>query len=654
MLGELGHFVLILALLIAITQGILPLLGGYQNNIRLMRFASAATFTQAAMVLIAFAILTILFIQQDFSIAYVAQNSNLRLPILYRFSAVWGAHEGSLLLWALILSIWSALVAWRIQDLPLQFQARVLGILGLISTGFLSFMVFTSNPFLRHIPRLADGADLNPLLQDPGLIIHPPMLYMGYVGFAVPFAFALAALMHGKFDSQIARWMRPWTLAAWSFLTFGIALGSWWAYYELGWGGWWFWDPVENASFMPWLIGGALIHSLAVSDKRGTFRAWTLLLAIFAFALSLLGTFLVRSGVITSVHAFASDPSRGLFILAFLLVVIGGALTIYAIRAPKLGDPETGFSTVSRESFIMINNLALVAAAAMILLGTLYPLLIEALGKGKLSVGSPYFGGLFVPLMAPIVLLLPFGPFAKWRHDAFKTLFQSTRLALILALVFAVLAYFVFETKSWRVIAGALGSVWIIAGVLSFVWRLARDPQRRAALRFGGVLGMSIAHLGVGLFVIGALFTDVMSIEKDVRMQAGDEITIGKYRFKLDRFDHVEGPNYVADAAHVLVYRGDELVTEMIPQKRAYSGGQVMTEAALHPGLIRDFYVAMGEPLDDGAAWAVRIYVKPFIRFIWLGALLMMAGGFIAATDRRYSRLAATVPKTDAVVAEAI
>lgn len=637
MLPELGQIALILALLIAILQALLPLLGAHRGIGPWMALARPAAYAQLALVAGAFAILTHAFVVQDFSLRYVAENSNSLLPMGYRYSAVWGAHEGSLLLWALVLALWTGAVARYSRALPQPVIARVLGVMGIVSVGFLSFLIFTSNPFARLLPAVVEGRDLNPLLQDPGLIIHPPMLYIGYVGFAVPFAFAIAALLDGKIDARWLRWTRPWTNIAWAFLTLGIALGSWWAYYELGWGGWWFWDPVENASFMPWLAGAALLHSQAVTEKRGSFRGWTLLLAIATFSLSLLGTFLVRSGVLTSVHAFAADPSRGLFVLIFLGIVIGGSLLLYALRAPsdEPGQPDSGkpFQASSRETLLLANNLLLTTACAMVLLGTLYPLLADALELGKLSVGPPYFALMFVLLMTPLVLLLPFGPLFRWQRE------QLSRPAAMLlpwaglAIGAAIGAYFMAPQGAWKVAAGIGGAVWVAAGTLRFVWtRLRGDGTRYTA----EMLGMTLAHAGVAVFLIGALLTEGLSQQRELALSPGQTVEVGRYAFRFDGVAHRQGPNFEADRGTVTVFENDRLLQVMHPEKRAYaSGGQVMTEAAIDPGLSRDLYVALGEPLGDGA-WAMRVHIKPFVRWIWAGALLMMLGGFVAAADRRF------------------
>jgi len=633
MMPEVAQIALILALILAVVQATVPILGAHLRDSAMMSLARPAAYGQFFFLAIAYAILTHGFLIQDFSIAYVAQNSNLALPWHYRFSAVWGAHEGSLLLWVLILSGWTVALAALSRSLPENFMARALGVLGIVSIGFLLFTLLTSNPFERHVPPLSDGNDLNPLLQDFGLIVHPPMLYMGYVGFAVAFAFAVAALIEGRVDRQWVRWSRPWTNVAWAFLTIGIALGSWWAYYELGWGGWWFWDPVENASFLPWLVGAALIHSQAVTEKRGTFAAWTLLLAICAFSLSLLGTFLVRSGVLTSVHAFASDPTRGIFILVFLVIVTGGALTLYAIRAPRLASAPP-VALYSRESLLLLNNILLMTAAAMVLLGTLYPLVAEALGWGKISVGPPYFGLMFFVLMAPLVWLIPFGPLTRWKGDSIGRVWLGLRTALALAAVVAAISWVTHQDLPLKAIGGIAAGAWVIFGTLSFLLQRIRKaaPGRRLTAE---MIGMSLAHLGVGIFVLGVVVTESLNIERDVRMQPGDVVEVAGYQVALIAVEHREGPNFVADEGIFEIRDDGVLKSIQHPQKRRYLRGQVMTEAALDAGFFSDFYIAMGEPIGTEGAWAVRLYYKPMIRWVWLGALMMMFGGFISAAERR-------------------
>ena len=647
MLPELGQFALILALLLASVQCALPIYGAWRGNAVLIAVARPAVAGQAVFVVLAFGMLTYAFITQDFSVAYVAQNSNLALPWYYRFSAVWGAHEGSLLLWILILNVWTVAVAAFSRRLPDALIARVLGVLGFIAFGFLLFTILTSNPFARHLPALADGNDLNPILQDPGLIMHPPMLYTGYVGFSVAFAFAIAALLGGELDVAWVRWARPWTNVAWAFLTLGISLGSWWAYYVLGWGGWWFWDPVENASFMPWLVGTALIHSQAVTEKRGSFRAWTLLLSIFAFSLSLLGTFLVRSGVLTSVHAFASDPKRGLFILTFLCTVVGGSLLIYAVRAPKVAGGKA-FRLLSRETLLLVNNLMFVCAAAMVLLGTLYPLIGDALGVGRISVGPPYFGFMFLLLMFPVVCVLPFGPFFRWAAADWRSTWRTLRPALILAIVAAGVAKLIAPSLPLRGLAGVAATLWVGIGIILYAlqrWRTAPRGKRYTP----EMLGMILAHFGVAVFLAGVLITEATSVESDLRFAPNQTQNVGGLDFRFRGVEHAQGPNYTADEGTIEVLRDNRVVATMHPQKRQYSGSeQIQTKSDIDPGLFRDVYVALGEPLDNGA-WAVRVYVKPFVRWIWLGGLFMMLGGFVAATDRRFRALperAETDPKS--------
>jgi len=635
-LPELGQILLVTALLMAVLQTVLPLWGAHRGRATWMAVARPAAYAQLALLLGAFGVLTAVFVTQDFSVRYVAENSNSLLPLAYRYSAVWGAHEGSLLLWALVLALWCGAVALWSKRLPAEVCARVLGVLGIISIGFLAFLIFTSNPFARLIPAPLEGRDLNPLLQDPGLIIHPPMLYIGYVGFSVPFAFAIAVLLEGRVDARWLRWTRPWTNVAWGFLTIGIALGSWWAYYELGWGGWWFWDPVENASFMPWLAGAALIHSQAVTEKRGSFASWTLLLAIAAFALSLLGTFLVRSGVLTSVHSFAADPSRGTFILIFLALVIGGALLLYALRSGALtsDDPRRGFLPTSRETLLLANNLLLAAACGMVLLSTLYPLLADALGLGKVSVGPPYFGTLFVVLMAPLVALLPFGPLVNWQRDQ-----ASRRLAMLapwagLAVLLGVVAYFMAPQGALKTAAGLTGAAWVALGTARFVWTRLRGNGKFTA----EMVGMLLAHGGVAVFLAGALLVEALNVQREVALAPGQSLVVGTYEVRFEGVDHQQGPNYVADRGHLRVFQHDRQLALLHPEKRLYaSGGQVMTEAGIHARLNGDVYVALGESLGNNA-WAVRVHIKPFVRWIWLGALLMALGGFVTAADRRFRR----------------
>ena len=640
MLPELGQVALVLALLVAALQAALPLVGAHRSIGSWMAVARPAAHAQFVLVGVAFVVLTAAFVTQDFSVSYVALNSNSLLPLGYRFTAVWGSHEGSLLLWALVLALWTSAVAAFSRGLPAPVMARVLGVMGLVSVGFLAFLIFTSNPFERLLPAAVEGNDLNPLLQDPGMIIHPPMLYFGYVGFVVPFAFAIAAMLDRSTEGegpwrQWLRWTRPWTNIAWAFLTLGIALGSWWAYYELGWGGWWFWDPVENASLLPWLTGTALMHSLAVTEKRGSFKSWTLLLAITTFSLSLLGTFLVRSGVLTSVHAFAADPSRGMFILVFLGIVVGGSLLLYAMRAPG-GEDGKPFTAASRETLLLVNNLLLSTACAMVLLGTLYPLLADALELGKISVGPPYFSLLFILLMAPLVALVPFGPLTRWQRDQPSRVTAMLLPWLVAALVGGVIAFFLAPQGPWKVAAGIAGALWVGLGTLRFAWSRLRPANGGRGRLTPEMWGMVLAHLGIAVFLVGALLVEGMQVQREVAVRPGELVDLGAYEFRLVQVEQHPGPNYMADRGTVEVFRDGTPYTTLYPEKRAYvAGGQVMTEAALDRGVTRDLFVALGEPLGDNA-WALRMQIKPFVRWIWAGALLMVLGGFVTAADRRF------------------
>jgi cytochrome c-type biogenesis protein CcmF len=627
MIPEIGQFALALALAISLVQGVLPLVGAHRGNAAWIAVAKPAAQTLTLLIAFAFGCLTYAFVSNDFSVAYVAMHSNSQLPLQYRVSGVWGGHEGSLLLWTLMLGVWMTAVSLFSSHLAEDMTARVLGVMGIVSAGFLAFMLFTSNPFDRQLPPALDGRDLNPLLQDPGMVFHPPMLYMGYVGFSVAFSFAVAALLSGKLDAAWARWSRPWTTVAWMFLTLGIALGSGWAYYELGWGGWWFWDPVENASFMPWLVGTALIHSLAVTEKRGSFRSWTVLLAIIAFGLSLLGTFLVRSGVLTSVHAFAVDPKRGIFILGLFTLFIGGALILYAWRTARIGLGGD-FAPVSRESFLLANNVLLAAAASSVFLGTLYPLLIDALGAGKISVGPPYFETVFVPLMAPALFLMGVGPLARWKRTSVPELAVQLRWALGVSLVVGLLLPLAFG--QWHAMTGfglAL-AIWIVAtGLIS----LKKRPSGSRSY-----LGMVVAHIGVAVFVVGVTVVKSYESDQDARMKPGDTVALGAYAFRLDSIDDVKGPNYVAARATVSVTKDGKPITVLHPEKRLYTVQNMpMTEAAIDTGLTRDLYVSLGDSLGEGH-WLIKVQHKPFIDWIWGGCVIMALGGLVAATDRRY------------------
>jgi len=640
MIPELGHFALLLSLFVALAQGILPLVGAQRNQPQWIAFARPASTAVFLLIAFAFGCLTWAFYTNDFTVQYVAAHSNTQLPTTYRLSAVWGGHEGSLLLWVFILSAWVLAVAVFSKHLPEEMVARVLGVMGLVAVGFLLFMLFTSNPFDRLMPAAADGRDLNPLLQDPGLVIHPPMLYMGYVGYSVAFAFSIAALLGGKLDATWARWSRPWTTVAWVFMTAGIAIGSWWAYYELGWGGWWFWDPVENASFMPWLVGTALMHSLAVTEKRGAFKSWTVLLAIAAFSLSLMGTFLVRSGVLTSVHAFATDPERGIFILSFLVIVIGASLLLFAWRAPKIGLGGK-FDLLSRESLLLSNNVLLSVASASVFIGTLYPLFMDALGQGKLSVGPPYFHAVFVPLMVPMVLMMGLGPLARWKKFAALELARRVRWAFASAVLIALLLPLTMGKWTAMIALGFLLASWIVASVLlSLRERLAGHGNFMQRMRGQSLsyYGMQFAHLGVAVFIIGVTMVKGYETERDVRMDVGDTVQAGGYEFRFNGATEKQGPNYEAAQGHISVSKNGKLVTELYPEKRQYNAsGMPMTEAAIDTGFLGDLYVSLGEPIPDSkGAWAVRVYIKPFVDWIWAGCLLMGLGGVLAISDRRY------------------
>ncbi len=628
-----------LAAVVAVMQGVLPIAGTLvrdpQMQVTLQSLARPTAALQFGLVALAFAALASAFLNNDFSVLYVAQHSNSLLPKPYQFAAVWGGHEGSLLLWVLLLSLWTVSVAVFSRSLPLDMVARVIGVLGLLSVGFLLFILFTSNPFERLLPAAMDGKDLNPLLQDPGLVIHPPMLYMGYVGMAVAFAFAVSALMSGRLDAAWARWSRPWTVIAWTFLTFGIGLGSWWAYYELGWGGWWFWDPVENASLMPWLVGTALIHSLMVTEKRGSFKAWTVLLAIAAFSLSLLGTFLVRSGVLTSVHAFASDPKRGVFILVFLAVVVGASLTLFAWRAPRVALGGR-MELVSRESFLLANSVLLVVATAAVLLGTIYPLVIDALNMGKLSVGPPYFNAVFAPLLVPTIFLMIPGSVARWRDANVRDIAHHLRWTALGAAVLAVIWPFILGDWSIGAAFGFFLGLWVALGTAQQVLLRFSKPGRIPA----SFWGQQIAHFGIAVLVMGITGVKCYEVERDVRMQIGDVVTIAPYTFRLNSLDEVRGPNYKAVRADVQVFRNDKIIEILQPEKRRYfSSAMAMTEAGIDSGFMRDLYVSLGEPLNEARTeWSMRVYYKPFVPWLWGGVLLMVLGGVFAALDRRYRK----------------
>jgi len=644
LIPELGHVALWLALGVALMLGVLPLAGAGPGRSDLMGLARPGAYALFVLVAIAFACLVASFVRHDFSVVYVASNSNTALPLQYRIAGVWGGHEGSLLLWVQMLCLWTVAVAAFSRHLPEAVVARILAVMGLVSVGFLLFMLLTSNPFDRLFPAPLDGRDLNPLLQDLGMVIHPPMLYMGYVGFSVAFAFAIAALLGGNLDSTWARWTRPWTTVAWMFLTIGIALGSSWAYYELGWGGWWFWDPVENASLMPWLLGTALIHSLAVTEKRNSFKSWTVLLAILAFSFSLLGTFLVRSGVLSSVHAFATDPSRGLFILAFLVVVVGSSFALYAWRAPTVGLGRR-FALWSKESALLGNNVLLLVAALAVLLGTLYPLLLDALGMGKISVGPPYFDAVFMPLMAPTVFLMGVGPLARWKETDLPSLALRLRWAAVIAIIASLATGWLAGEVRLVSTLGLVMAFWIAASVATDLWERVHPAGvawgqafTRARQIPRALLGMMVAHLGIAAFCFGVVMVKTYEIERDVKMAVGDSTTVRGYTFVFNGVKELQGPNYVAIQGQMRVSHADGAPLEMRPEKRMYRVQQnPMTEAAIDVGVTRDLYVSLGEQVEGGA-WIVRVYVKPFIDWIWGGCLLMALGGWLAVTDRRYRR----------------
>ena len=634
MIPEVGHFALILALSVAILQGIFPLVGSLIGRANWVALAKPASFAQMFFLSLSFACLLYAFLTNDFSVKYVANNSNTEMPTIFRVSALWGAHEGSLLLWALTLGGWGAAVGFFSKGIPPIMLARVLSVMGLIGVGFMLFMLLTSNPFERLLQIPAQGRQLNPLLQDIGLAIHPPMLYMGYVGLSVAFSFAIAAMIGGKLDAAWARWARPWTNIAWMFLTLGITLGSWWAYYELGWGGWWFWDPVENASLMPWIVGTALIHSLAVTEKRASFKAWTILLCILGFSLSLLGTFLVRSGILTSVHSFASDPERGLFILIFLLVVIGSSLTLFAFRAHKFRSVGV-FTLISRESGLLVNNLILVVMTATVLLGTLYPLIIDAFGSGKISVGPPYFNYVTVPLGTLLLITMGFGFFLRWKKDDPSRILKKVWIPLVVSLIAAfIIPLIVISDFNFKTILGLFLGGWVSLTALMWVVSLGRSPFKLALSAWGSV----IAHIGMAMTVIGITLVSIYDTEKDVRLEVGQNYDLAGYNFTFKKIETLKVDNYIASRATLDVMRDGVIVNQMFPEKRDYGPDQMpMTEAGIDAGFTRDLFAALGEPLGN-EAWSFRLYHKPFVRWIWLGGVLMGLGGMLAAFDKRYRR----------------
>jgi cytochrome c-type biogenesis protein CcmF len=633
LIPELGHLALVIALAFAFCLSVIPLLGVHTSQKKLMSYAKPLTFGMFIFTAISLFILAYSFVVDDFSIKYIASHSNTLLPYYFKISAVWGGHEGSLLLWVFSLTAWTMAVAKFSKDIEQEFIARVLSVMGMIAVGFIAFTLLTSNPFDRLWPNAPlEGRDLNPLLQDVGLIIHPPLLYLGYVGFAVAFAFAVAALMSGKMDAAWARWSRPWTVGAWMFLTLGIALGSWWAYYELGWGGWWFWDPVENASFMPWLVGTALIHSLAVTEKRGTFRNWTVLLAIFAFSLSLLGTFLVRSGVITSVHSFAADPTRGVFILLILAIAVGGSLTLYAFRASNVTS-FSRFALYSRETALLLCNIILVVAATTVLLGTLYPLFVDALGYGKISVGPPYFNAVFVPIMSFLFIVMGIGPLIRWKKakkgELRKQLFKPSVVSIAFGLLFPVIYGGEFDAL---VAMGMTLAMWVFLIVFKDILNQFRKGVRPTRSHWG----MATAHAGIAVTIVGVTLVSSYESETNVRMSVNERVAVSGYEVEFKGILQVEGPNYSAEQGQINIYQDGDFITLLKPERRAYKVQTMgMTEAGIDAGLFRDIYVALGDPLEGGA-WAIRVHYKPFVRWIWLGAIFMAVGGILAMSDKRY------------------
>ncbi len=656
MIPEIGHFALILALCMAVVLSVVPMLGSFVGRYSWMALARPAAGIQFLLVGVSYVVLTHAFLINDFSVDYVANTSNLSQPLIYRITGVWGSHEGSLLLWLLVLTAWTALVSIFSRGIPLMMISRVLSVLGMISVGFTLFVLLTSNPFNRTLPAPLDGQALNPLLQDFGLVIHPPMLYMGYVGFSVAFAFAVAALIGGRLDMAWAKWMRPWTNVAWVFLTIGIALGSWWAYYELGWGGWWFWDPVENASFMPWLVGTALIHSLAATEKRGAFKAWTVLLAVSAFALSLLGTFLVRSGVLTSVHAFANDPERGQFILAFLGVVVGSSLVLYAWRAPKLVS-DAKYNLESRESGLLFNNVVMVVICASVLIGTLYPLFLDAMGLDKLSVGAPYFNLVFIPLGALVMLFVGVGALTRWKKDSLKEILRRLRWAMVLSVAGAIVLPFTMGSFKLGAAFGIGLALWVVATSVQGIYERVKNRKNKlfSLTRIpAGFWGMTLGHVGIAVMAVGISLTSLYSIERDLRLDKGETVNIAGYDFEFGGVRDVDGPNYTAEEGLLTVTKDGQEVTVLRAQKRDYNSQMgIMTEAAIDAGLTRDLFFALGESLGPDS-WSVRLYHKPYIRWIWLGALFMAFGGLLAVMDKRYRRERSKAADSVASSAEAV
>ena len=656
MIAELGHFALILALMVAVAQTVIPMLGAHRGQVSWMAFAKQSAIMQFLLVAVSFGCLMHAYVTSDFSVLNVVQNSHSAKPMLYKISGVWGNHEGSMLLWVLILAVFGAAVGMFGQYLPPALKARALSVQALIAVGFYLFILLTSNPFERVLPPAVDGQDLNPLLQDPGLAIHPPMLYLGYVGFSMAFSFAIAALIEGRVDAAWARWVRPWTLAAWCFLTGGIALGSWWAYYELGWGGFWFWDPVENASFMPWLIGTALLHSCVVVEKRDTMKAWTIFLAIVAFSFSLLGTFLVRSGVLTSVHAFATDPTRGVFILILLLIVIGGSFALYAWRAPQL--KSTGvFQPISREGALLLNNLLMGTAAGVVLLGTLYPLFIDAIsdGQDKISVGAPFFNAVFIPLMTPMVAAMAVGPLLAWKRGDLARALKTLWLAMAIALIMGIAVWSFYADRSPWGIVGMSIATWLICGTLIELadrMRLFRVSIAESARRFWHMpragWGMTLAHLGLALAVVGVTGAGAWNVEKVQNMAVGDRVTVAGYEFTFEGAQEKQGPNYLITEGRFTVTQNGQPVAILNPEKRIYTVRQMLTtEAGIHTLISGDLYAVIGDANADGS-YVTRIYFNPLVVWMWIGAMTMMVGGVLSLSDRRFRVGAPTRSKISA------
>jgi len=643
MIVELGHFALVLALMVAVFQTIVPLIGAARGDVQWMRFAKPAAVVQALFVILSFAALTYAYVVSDFSVLNVASNSHSDKPMLYKISGVWGNHEGSMMLWVLILAIYGLAVAVFGRNLPPSLRARVLGIQALIALGFYLFILLTSNPFARVFPAPANGQGLNPLLQDPGLAFHPPLLYLGYVGFSIAFSFAIAALIEGRVDAAWARWVRPWTLAAWSFLTAGIVLGSWWAYYELGWGGWWFWDPVENASFMPWLVGTALLHSSVVVEKRNTLKGWTIFLSIVAFSFSLLGTFIVRSGVLSSVHSFASDPARGVFILGLLLAVVGGSFALFAVRGPQLKSGGL-FQPVSREGSLLLNNLLMTVAAAAVLLGTLYPLFLDALSGDKVSVGPPFFNAVFIPLMVPMIMVMAFGPLMSWKRGDAMRAFKQLFVALGVAVVTIGVNFVLLEDASFLSVLGTGLSAWLVFGTLTEVAVRIRlfktdlgTSVRRLLTMPRSSWGMTFAHGGLGIAIAGMIGSTVWNQESIQVMKLDDSVELAGYTYTLKGVREEQGPNWIAQVGTIEVTHGGELYTVLYPENRIYPvQGRPTTEAAIETTFWADLYVALGNKEQNGSGYVMRIYHNPLVAWLWGGALLMVLGSLISLTDRRH------------------